>query len=124
MTQPDLEIYPDEYDKLARAFKDLERFEFTYAGDADRASFEQAVHSKLGEVGFTANVTWGEITKGGTSTGVLLPSVEITGRTRPEEETDHDRLQWGITKGLADGKPGFIREDGTLHEDPKKRIIY
>ena len=36
----------------------------------------------------------------------------MTGRNKVEEETDHDRVQWGVVKGLADGQPGYVREDG------------
>jgi hypothetical protein len=54
---------------------------------------------------------------------VWLPQVEVIGRSRPEEETDHDRVKWGVVKGLADGQPGYVRADGTKHEDPKSKLI-
>lgn len=53
-----------------------------------------------------------------------IPKVVVTGRTEALKEYDHDRQKFEVTKGLLDGRAGYIREDGTLREDPKKRDIY
>lgn len=124
---PDVgDIYPDEEHKLREAEARLQaRFEFTTGfGSTDRRLLEQAAAELFGEVGWKVHVTWKEIlTKSGTSTDVWLPGIELVGRVKPEEELDHDRYKWGVVKGLADGQAGYIREDGTLREDPKSKLI-
>jgi hypothetical protein len=47
----------------------------------------------------------------------------VTGRNKVESETDHDRIKHGVVTGKADGKAGYVREDGTWHEDPKSKLI-
>lgn len=49
--------------------------------------------------------------------------MEPTGRLKPETETDHERMRDGIVKGLDGGPGGYIREDGTITEEPIKKII-
>ena len=54
---------------------------------------------------------------------LFVPKIRIVGRTKHETETDHDRLKFEITHGMADGQAGYIREDGTKTEDPIRKII-
>jgi hypothetical protein len=54
---------------------------------------------------------------------VHLPHVELVGRNRSQGETDHDRVRYGVVHGLADGQKGYIRADGSKHEDPIRRDI-
>ena len=124
MTQPDLNLYPDELEKVAVALTKLANaFEFTSFTDTNKAIFNIAVSEEFAKIGLTARVNWQEIWKGGEPTGVWLPGVEPTGRLKPEVETDHERMRDGIVKGLDGGPGGYIREDGTITEDPIKRII-
>jgi hypothetical protein len=133
VSHPDLEIYPDELFKIQGVQSKLERqFEFTpIKGDADKTIFEMAVHNEFGEIGFQVSITWQqiyhkEVVKGNeipVPTGMWLPGIEIIGRNKVEQEHDHDRHKWGVVKGLADGQPGYVREDGTYREDPLKKII-
>ncbi len=39
-------------------------------------------------------------------------------------EFDHERQQHEVASGILDGKKGYIREDGTWHEEPLKKNIY
>jgi hypothetical protein len=128
MTSPDLEIYPDENHKIQYVYEKLSRqFEFTpIKGDSDKKIFEMAVNNDFGEIGFMVTVTWQQIhvkdLVTAKPTGVWLPGIEIIGRNK-KEETDHDRYRWGVVNGMADGKKGYVREDGTWHEDPKSKLI-
>lgn len=130
MSAPDFDLYPDEQRKIQLALAKLGQFEFTQGTQTDRKIFEMAAHNEFGEIGFTINITWQEVyhqaqIEGALPqpTGVWLPNVEIEGRTRKEDEHDHDRHKWGVVKGLADGQPGYVRADGSKHEDPIKKII-
>jgi hypothetical protein len=124
MTIPDISPYPDEYNRLTTASERLSReFEFTHFSETNKRVFEMAAHNEFGEAGFTIEIDWKEIYKNGTPTGVWLPGIEITGRNKVEEETDHDRVKWGVVKGLVDGQSGYIREDGSRHEEPRKKDI-
>lgn len=133
MTSPDLNIYPHEQHKIQLAYEKLSsQFEFTpIKSETDRTIFEMAAHNEFGEVGFKVEITWQQLWKkevvGGqpthVPTGVWMPGIEITGRNKVEAEHDHDLHKWGVVKGLADGQPGYVREDGSKREDPIKRII-
>lgn len=129
MNQPDLTLYPDEKHKLEMAQAELvRRFEFTTSsgmGEQARADFTQAAKTEFGKVGFDVSVDWQQIHQAttGQPTGVWVPQIAIEGRSRPEEEHDHDRHQWGVVKGLADGQAGYVREDGSHREDPISKII-
>ena len=124
MTQPDLNLYPDEFEKIAVALTKLANaFEFTSFTDTNKAIFNIAVSEEFAKIGLTARVNWQEVCTAEGPTGVWLPGVEPTGRLKPETETDHSRMQWGIVRGLDGGAPGYIREDGTVHEEPRKKDI-
>lgn len=129
-----VEIYPSELTKIQATLADLQSYWLQKRVDdpADAAeAFNQMAVNKFGEIGFEVKVDWLEAkTKDGEvhnpfAPGVPLyvPEVSISGRTRKEEEVDHDRLQSEITSGLVDGRKGFIREDGSWHEEPIKKII-
>lgn len=125
MTSPDLQIYPDERHKIQFVYEKLSRqFEFTpIKGDSDKKIFEMAVNNDFGEIGFLVTVTWQQLYEGAAPTGVWMPGIEIYGRNKAEQEHDHDRHKWGVVRGLADGQKGYVREDGTKHEEPLKKII-
>lgn len=133
MTSPDLNIYPHEQHKIQLAYEKLSaQFEFTpIKSDTDKTIFDMAAHNEFGEVGFQVEITWQQLYRQETvdgqqvpvPTGVWMPGIEITGRNKKEEEHDHDLHKWGVVKGLADGQPGYVREDGTKHEEPIRKII-
>ncbi len=56
--------------------------------------------------------------------GVNVPKIHFTGRVKKEEEVDHDRMKHDIVTGKADGVAGYVREGGTFHEEPRKKLIY
>lgn len=125
MTEPDFTLYPDENEKVARVLLELEKFEFGPGNDADRKVFDMAVANEFGKIGIKARVNWTEICSvTGGPTGVWQPGIELYGRTKGESETDHDRMKHGIVHGLDDGIKGYVREDGSLHEDPIRKNIY
>jgi hypothetical protein len=126
VTQPDFQPYPDEVlGKINPAMARLQaQFEFTPMNETNKRIFEMAAHNELGQAGFRIAVEWKEIYKSGYPTGMHLPHLEIIGRNRSEGETDHDRIKWGVVKGLADGQPGYVRQDGSKHEEPIKKLIF
>lgn len=122
------DLYASEQAALKIAMLNLERFEFTEGNDAQQKRlFEQAARDELGKAGFTCHVHWEEYVKrtplGDIPTGVWSPSLQDVHRITEPEETDHDRLRHDIVTGKIDGKAGYIREDGTWHDDPIKKII-
>jgi hypothetical protein len=125
MAQPDFEPYADEViDRINPAFAKLAaQFEFTPMTETNKRIFEMAAHNELGEAGFRINVEWKEIYKNNMPTGVHLPHVELVGRNRSQGETDHDRVRYGVVHGLADGQKGYIRADGSKHEEPIRKEI-
>lgn len=125
MTYADFQPYPDEMPKVIRAYEKLQRqFEFTPMNETNKRIFEMAAHNEFGEAGFRINITWQEIYENNLPTGVHLPGLEVIGRNKREAETDHDRVKHGIVHGLVDGVKGYVREDGTKHEEPRKKNIY
>lgn len=131
MTQQeaDWQPYPDELRRIGEVLTKLENaFEFQSGFEGtQRASFNDAAKEAFAQIGIEVRINWREIYRrsplGEFPTGIWMPGVEPIGRTHKESETDHDRIQWGTVKGLADGQSGFIREDGTKHEEPIKKLI-
>ncbi len=121
----DVEPYPSEWPKIKTVHERLNReFGNTPMTSSNQRHFEMAVSNQFGEIGFTTEVEWYQV---GLSEEdmipLFIPKVVFTGRTKSEKETDHDRMKFEITHGLADGQAGFIREDGTKTEDPIRKII-
>lgn len=131
MTRSDFEFYGDEQHKVAIALTKLSNtFDFTKFNDTNKAIFDIAAHEEFAKIGLTIRVNWQEIYKKtklfpeGRPTGVWMPGVEPIGRTKPETETDHDRMRYGIVKGLDGGPGGYVREDGSVHDEPRSKDIY
>lgn len=127
MTRPqaDFQPYPDEMIGIAKAMTRLSNaFDFTHCTETNKAVLEMAAHEEFSKAGIEIRVNWDEITDGtGRGTGIFQPGIEPVGRTRKESETDHDRIKWGVVKGLDGGPGGYLREDGTVHEEPRKKTI-
>ena len=136
MTEPEaLEIYPSEIGKIKATIKELQDrwLQKRVSDPADAAeAFNQQAANEFLKIGFEIEVDWLEAkNEDGTpnnpfAPGVpfYVPQISISGRTRKESEVDHERLQHDIVAGLADGQKGYIREDGTRHEEPIKKNIY
>lgn len=125
MTKPFVEPYPDEIEAIQHAHVALQRrFAYTtFKGGLPTDLFRQVADEEFGKAGFTVEVAWDQVYKDGEPTELYSPEVSIVGRTKPVDETDHERIQWGVVRGLVDGLSGYIRPDGSKHEDPKKRDI-
>lgn len=122
------DLYADEKRRLQEALVRLERFEFTEGNETEtKRQFEQAAQTELGQAGFGCHVHWEEFVKrtplGDIPTGVWQPSIQDVHRLIEESETDHDKKRHEIVTGQVDGVKGYIREDGSWHMDPLKKII-
>ena len=126
---PDFEPYPDELQKIAIVMAKLSNaFDFSHFNETNKSIFEIAAHEEFASIGIEIRVNWQQIHEKHdlvqeVPTGVWLPGIEPIGRVKKESETDHERVQWGTVKGLVDGQPGYIREDGSRHEEPRKKDI-
>lgn len=119
-----VEPYPDELPRIKDAFERLSAlFSHTPYTDAMQDQLGAAANDLFGKAGFTVEVEWYGTKFAGLETPTKVPRVIITGRVKPEAETDHDRIRFGVVTGLADGQPGYIRPDGTLSEEPRKKDI-
>lgn len=122
----DFEPYYSELPKIKAAGDKLNRI-FAFAGEEPwtERQYETAARNLFGEAGFEISLEWMQAMdpQTGEALPLKVPSVTITGRVKKETERDHDRLKHEITAGLADGQPGYIREDGSRREDPIKKTI-
>lgn len=129
MSVPDFNFYPDELSKVAIVMARLSNaFDFSALTEKTKAIFEIAAREEFAKIGLEIRINWQHINrKTGLDTeeptGVWIPGVEPVGRLITEIETDHDRVRWGVVKGLADGQPGYIRADGRKTEEPRKKNI-
>ena len=130
-----VEPYPSEMPRIKEAFARLQQLWMQKRVDdpANAAEhFNQQASNIFGEIGWKVAVEWNEARKeDGTphnpfADGVPLyvPLVTLVGRTKVEEETDHDRMKHDIVTGKADGKAGYIDPNtGSWREDPKSKLI-
>lgn len=86
-------------------------------------SFANEARNEFGRIGFVIDISWSEITAEGLPGTAAVPQITILGRTDAHAGTDHDRIKTEVAAGLQDGKAGYVREDGTWHEDPIKKTI-
>lgn len=136
---PDIEPYPDEYAKIEAVGQKInQRFQYKNINNDEWPDLIEWILTEFEKVGFEAAVEVMNAMKvlpDGTQVPVMgsdgfpmrVPSISIIGRVgsqHGEEETDHDRVRHGIVTGKADGVKGYIREDGQLHEEPRKKNIY
>jgi hypothetical protein len=123
----DFEPYYDEIPKIHAVFGKLNRI-FAWSGEEPwtERQIETAARNLFGEIGF--EITFEMLQAMDPETGEELPfkapNIQISGRVIKEKERDHDRLRDNIVKGLGpDGQAGYIREDGSKHEDPIRKMI-
>lgn len=132
---PDIDPYPDEYEKIyAVGAKINEMFQFKNINNDEWPDLIERIIDMYDKVGFEVAVEPMDACKadgspimGSDGFPMRVPSVSFIGRTgsgQKETETDHDRVRHGIVTGKADGVKGYLREDGKLHEEPRKKLIY
>lgn len=98
----------------------------TYDDDApDRVwdSFANEARNEFGKIGFVIDIMWSEMTADGLPGKAAIPQITIMGRTDAHAGTDHDLIKREVAAGLKDGKAGYVREDGTWHEDQLRKQI-
>jgi hypothetical protein len=121
------EPYYDEWPKIQAAGNKLNRI-FAFSGEEPwtERQFETTAANLFGEAGFTIMVEWLQAmdTETGEELPYKAPNIRFTGRVDKESERDHDRIRDNIVKGLGpDKQAGYIREDGSKHEDPIRTVI-
>lgn len=120
------EPYYSEIPKITEVTNKLNRI-FAWSGEEPwtERQFETAARNMFGEIGFEITIEWMQAMDPDTGEELdfKAPSVAISGRVEKEEQRDHDRLKHEIVTGQADGQAGYIREDGSRHEDPKRKLI-
>ena len=96
----------------------------TFADDDHREldRFETLARDKFGAIGFVVRVNWTAFESEGMPGRAYLPTIDFVART-DEEVTDYDEIKHQTAAGLADGRKGYIREDGTWHEDAIRKNI-
>lgn len=121
---PDVEPYADEMVKINEVGVILNnKFRNKRFSEKIMIEFTQACQEMYANIGFLVGVDWYQAVIPSTGESQTIPRVLIQGRVTPLEETDHDRVRHDIVTGKADGVAGYVREDGSKHEDPIKRII-
>lgn len=120
-----VELYPSELSEIKVLSARLQRkYGFTKMDESRRAEFVREVEGEFEKLGLRARVTWSLDVSGDTDTNLFhIPTVSIAGRTERNVETDFERIQHEVVSGEADGKVGYIREDGTRREDVRKKNI-
>lgn len=93
--------------------------------DAIKRVFEAEARSRCADIGLVVSVQWDADCSDDPDDWNLYwnPRLIAESRVHTLDETDHDRMGWEITHGVADGQEGYIREDGTRREDPIKKDI-
>lgn len=133
--------YYSELPKIKAAGDKLNRiFAFSGMEPWTERQFEVTARNLFGEAGFTIEVEWLQAKDPDTGeidplTGEIdpetmedlplrVPNIIFTGRVDRESERDHDRLRHEIVTGQGpDHQKGYIREDGSKHEEPIRKLI-
>lgn len=120
-----VELYPSELNEIKVLSARLQRkFGFKQMNEAVRKEFVREVEGEFEKLGLRAWVTWSLDVSGDTDTNLFhVPTVSIVGRTERNAETDFERIQHEVVEGEADGKTGYIREDGSRREDSLRKNI-
>jgi hypothetical protein len=132
---PDIEPYGDELEKIKEVGAKINaRFAYKNINNDEWPDLIEWILNEFDKIGFEAAVEIMDARKangqpiiGSDGFPMRVPSISIVGRSgsqHAEEEIDHDRVRHGVVNGLVDGVKGYIREDGQLHEEPRKKTIY
>lgn len=121
-----VEPYYSEMPKVIAAGQKLNRM-FAFSGEESwtQRQYEIAAANLFGEAGFNIRVDWLQAFEPDTGEELPFkaPSVAFLSRVDREKERDHDRVKHEVVSGMADGQAGYIRQDGTKHEDPIRKVI-
>lgn len=126
------DLYPSEA-KAVQGIMHLLKEKHSFKGvktidqeDAIKRVFEVEAQNRCAEIGLIATVQWDPECSDDPNDWNLYwnPRLIISGRTQKLDEIDHDRMSYEVTHGVADGQAGYIREDGSKHEEPKRKDIF
>lgn len=84
--------------------------------------FETEARNRYNEIGFEIAVEWEFVKSVQPGVALAVPTITILGKLY-QHETDYDKIKHDTIMGKIDGVKGVIREDGSLHEEPKKKNI-
>jgi hypothetical protein len=125
------DLYDSEKKKLREIAHTL-RLKHSFRGvttlkqEADiKFAFEQEAIGRCAEIGLIVSVQWDPEVSDDPEDNNLYwnPRIIVSQRVTKLAEFDHDRQQFEITHGVLE-EPGFIRPDGSISEDPRKKNIY
>lgn len=125
------DLYDSEQKKLREILYKL-RLKHSFRGvtsikqEADiKFAFEQEAIGRCAEIGLIVSIQWDPEVSDDPSDNNLYwnPRVIVGSRVTKLVEFDHDQQQYEITHGVLE-EPGFLRADGTVHEDPKRKDIF
>lgn len=125
------DLYDSEKKKLREILYKL-RLKHSFRGvtsfkqEADiKFAFEQEAIGRCAELGLIVGIQWDPGVSDDPDDNNLYwnPRVIVSSRVTKLTEFDHDQQQYEITHGVLE-EPGYIRPDGTISEDPKKKDIY
>lgn len=120
------EPYYSELPKIHQAAEKLNRI-FAWTGEESwtERQYETTARNLFGDAGVEIEIEWmqGMDPDTGEELPFKAPSVTITGRVHKESERDHDKIRHEVVTGQADGQKGYLREDGSRHEDPIRKVI-
>lgn len=121
--ESDFEPYPSELNQIKTVAATLQnRFGFKPLSGRGRERFEEEAVNRFSEIGLRVHVSWEDVqVDDHTDNLYYIPTINFLGRVEKQGETDHERIQTEVVSGELDGRVGYIREDGKLHED-KKRV--
>lgn len=123
--QPDVvELYPSELNEVKMLSARLQKkYGFKSFDAGTREQFEKETVESFAELGIKARVTWRVDVSGGADKQLFhVPTVEVVGRVS-KEQIDHERYQREVVSGELDGVVGYVREDGSRREDPRKKQL-
>jgi len=125
------DLYDSEKKKLREIMYQM-RLKHSFRGvvslkqEADiKFAFEQEAIGRCADIGLIVSVQWDPEVSDDPEDNNLYwnPRVIVNDRVTKLSEFDHDKQQFEITHGVLE-EPGYIRPDGTISEDPKKKNIY
>lgn len=122
------DLYPTERNAVISITAALTRemsFRTFHSHDAMKHAFEIQAKNRFAEIGLIASVQWDPDCSDDPEDNNLywVPRVIIEDRIEKIDEIDHDRMRHEIVIGEADGQAGYVREDGTKHEEPQRKTI-
>lgn len=124
--ESDFEPYPSEMNLIKSTAAALQnKFGFKPLSGRGRERFEEEATNRFAEAGFRVHVSWEDVqVDDHTDNLYYIPTISFLGRVERLVSTDHERIQTEVASGELDGRVGYIREDGKLHEDKKRTDLY